>query len=358
MSLASTRFRYTKNTDALDSRQRLLITGSLRAKRIWYERFATTSATASWHPREMAFSTIREAMSSIGSPQIHVTEADRRAAHARVKRLSRIGLAAEPRLEVEVLPHGVDSGPESRRRELDDGPSDGMFDLPVLDEVRLPPRVFRIVTLVVDVPFHEALHVHAEFHFLEHLVEGVVLRLDERVCHPDDRLDVVIDRPGGAVAPGAERRCRLPIMEELAHAAFLVEISPPRLHALVIGGVVRDCVLDGRIVDDVNELGPDPHPRAVRRDERLPGLACLASEDPVRFGRMAARLVGGDASDLRSGDEVHLPLRGLLALRQGPLHGASLFEHALAQVPHAHAFPSAGPAVVAVGLFDAATGHD
>src|SRR6266508_1562229 len=146
----------------------------------------------------MAFSTMREAISSIGSPQIHVAEADRRATHARIERLTRIGLAAEPRLEIEVLPDGVDGRPERRRRELDDGPADGMLDLPVLDEVRLPARILGVVALVVDVPFHEALHVYAELHFLEHLVDGVVLRLDERVRHPDDRFEVVVDRAGGA----------------------------------------------------------------------------------------------------------------------------------------------------------------
>src|SRR6266571_8176490 len=143
----------------------------------------------------MAFSTIREAMSSIESPQIHVAEADRRTTHARVERLTRIGLAAEPRLEIEVLPDGVDGRPEGRGRELDDGPADGMLDFPVLDEVRLAARVFRIEALVVDVPFHEALHVHAELHILEHLVDGVVLWLDKSVRHSDDRLDVVVDRP-------------------------------------------------------------------------------------------------------------------------------------------------------------------
>src|SRR3989442_7856095 len=143
----------------------------------------------------MAFSTIRWAMSSIRSPQIHVAQADRRATHARIERLTRIGLAAESRLEIEILPDGVDGRPEGRGRELDDGPADGMLDLPVLDEVRLPARVFRVVALVVDVPFHEALHVHAELHILEQLVDGVVLRLDARVRHPDDRLDVVVDRP-------------------------------------------------------------------------------------------------------------------------------------------------------------------
>src|SRR3990170_5678581 len=40
ISLATTRFSWTKNTDAVLSRQRLLMTGSFRAKRIWYDRFA------------------------------------------------------------------------------------------------------------------------------------------------------------------------------------------------------------------------------------------------------------------------------------------------------------------------------
>src|SRR5207247_7789783 len=120
----------------------------------------------------MAFSTIREAISSIGSPQIHVAEADRRAAHARVERLPRIGFAAKSRLEIEVLAYGVDGRPEGRGRELNDGPADRMLDFPLLDEVRLAARILGVVALVVDVPFHEALHVHAEFPFLEHLVHG------------------------------------------------------------------------------------------------------------------------------------------------------------------------------------------
>src|SRR5207247_9374500 len=105
----------------------------------------------------MAFSTIREAMSSIGSPQIHVAEADRRATHARVERLSRSGLAAESRLEVEVLPHGVDGRPERGGRELDDGPADGVLDRPALDEGCLTARRFRIAARVCGVPSPDAL---------------------------------------------------------------------------------------------------------------------------------------------------------------------------------------------------------
>src|SRR6266581_9617899 len=126
-----------------------------------------TSAIASWQPRPIAFSTIREETSSMGSPQVHVPKADRRPAEARIERLSRVGLAAEARLEVEVFPDRIDRGPERRRRELDDRVPDRVLDLPILDEVRLAARVLRVVALVVDVPFHEALHVDAELHVLK-----------------------------------------------------------------------------------------------------------------------------------------------------------------------------------------------
>src|SRR6266581_9805707 len=95
-----------------------------------------TSAIASWQPRPIAFSTIREDTSSIGSPQIHVPKADRGPAQTGVERLSGIGLAAEARLEVEVLPDCVDRGPECGGRELDDRIPHGVLDLPVLDEIR------------------------------------------------------------------------------------------------------------------------------------------------------------------------------------------------------------------------------
>src|SRR3989441_5747227 len=117
----------------------------------------------------MAFSTIREDTSSIGSPQVHVPKSDRGPAEAGIERLARIGLAAEARLEVEVLPHRVDRGPESGRRELDDRVPNGVLDLSVLHEVRLPARILRVVPLVVDVPLHEALHVDAELHVLQEL---------------------------------------------------------------------------------------------------------------------------------------------------------------------------------------------
>src|SRR5438445_12885189 len=147
-----------------------------------------TSATASWQPRPIAFSTIREETSSIGSPQVHVPEADRRPAEARVERLSRIGLAAETRLEVEILPDRVDRGPEGRRRQLDDRVPDWVLDLPVLDEIRLTARVLRVVALVVDVPLHEALHVDAELHVLEELVHGAVFVIAGRGGQPTARL--------------------------------------------------------------------------------------------------------------------------------------------------------------------------
>src|SRR5467141_5428086 len=118
----------------------------------------------------MAFLTIRAATSSIESPQVDVPEADRRSAHARVERLPRIRLAAEAGLEVEVLPDRIDGGPEGGRRELDDRVPHGVLYLAVLDEVRFASRVFRVVTLVVDVPFHEALHVDAELHVLKELL--------------------------------------------------------------------------------------------------------------------------------------------------------------------------------------------
>jgi len=61
MSEATTRFLYTRNTEAVVSRHRLLITIWFCANRIWYDRFTATSATASWHPRAIALSTIRSA---------------------------------------------------------------------------------------------------------------------------------------------------------------------------------------------------------------------------------------------------------------------------------------------------------
>src|SRR2546425_677014 len=141
-----------------------------------------TSATASWQPRPIAFSTIREETSSMGSPQVHVPEADRRPAEARVERLSRIGLAAETRLEVEILPDRVDRGPEGRRRQLDDRVPDWVLDLPVLDEIRLTARVLRVVALVVDVPLHEALHVDAELHVLRPHTHADPVWRDERLA--------------------------------------------------------------------------------------------------------------------------------------------------------------------------------
>src|SRR5205807_4197214 len=114
------------------------------------------SATASWQPRDTAFFTIREATSSIGSPQVHVPEANRRPPKARIERLTGVGLAAEPGLEVEVLSDRVDGRPESRRRELDDRVPHGMLHLAVFDEVGLATRILRVVALVVDVPLHEA----------------------------------------------------------------------------------------------------------------------------------------------------------------------------------------------------------
>src|SRR2546425_2002774 len=354
MSLARTRLSYTKNTDAVDSRHRLLITASFCANRIWYERFVTTSAIASWQPRPIAFSTIREETSSMESPQVHVPEADRRPAETRIERLSRVGFAAEARLEVEVLPDRVDRGPEGGRRELDDRVPDRVLDLPVLDEIRLPARVLRVVALVVDVPFHEALHVDAELHVLEELVHGVVFRLDERVGHPHDRLDVVVHRPCGAVAAGVHRRGCLAVLEELRDAAFFVQVPAPSLDALIVRTIVGDRVLDQRIVDDVHHFGADPHADPVRRDERLAGLAHFPSEDAVRLGRVAARFVRGDASHLRSGDEIHLSLRGLLTFHQGSLHRARFIDDALPEIPRRDSFPSPGPAVVPVRLFDLA----
>src|SRR5256712_7067155 len=102
----------------------------------------------------MAFSTIREDTSSIGSPQIHVPKSDRRPAEACVERLAWVGLAAEARLEVEVLPHRIDGGPEGGRRELDDRIPNGGLDLPVLDEACLPARVLRVLPLALAVHLH------------------------------------------------------------------------------------------------------------------------------------------------------------------------------------------------------------
>src|SRR5207245_8655070 len=145
-------------------------------------RFATTSASASGQPRPIAFSTIREETSSMESPQVHVPEADRRPAETRIERLSRVGFAAETRLEVEVLPDRVDRGPEGGRRELDDRVPDRVLDLPVLDEIRLPARVLRVVALVVDVPCHQALHVDAELPVLDKRVHEVDYRHAHRVA--------------------------------------------------------------------------------------------------------------------------------------------------------------------------------
>src|SRR3989442_4927980 len=114
----------------------------------------------------MAFSTIREDTSSIGSPQLPVPEGGRRPAEACVERLAGVELAAEARLEVEVLPDRVDGGPERGRRELDDRVPNGVLDFAVLDEVRLAARILRVVAFVVDVPLHEALHVDAELDVL------------------------------------------------------------------------------------------------------------------------------------------------------------------------------------------------
>src|SRR5438309_11331117 len=99
----------------------------------------------------MAFSTIREDTSSIGSPQVHVPKSDRRPAQARVERLARVGLAAEARLEVEVLPHRVDGGPEGGRRELADRVPHRVLDLSVLLELRLPDLVLPVISLVDSV---------------------------------------------------------------------------------------------------------------------------------------------------------------------------------------------------------------
>src|SRR2546430_12274532 len=98
---------------------------------------------------------MREDTSSIGSPEVHVPESDRGPAEACVERLARIGFAAEARLEVEVLPHRVDGGPERGRRELDDRVPNGVLDFSVLDEVRLAARILRVVALVVDVPLQD-----------------------------------------------------------------------------------------------------------------------------------------------------------------------------------------------------------
>src|SRR6059058_6453717 len=109
-----------------------------------------------------------------------------------------------------------------------------------------------------------------------------------------DRLDVVVNRPSRAVAPGVHGRRGLAVLQKLRDAALLVEVAAARLHPFVVRTVVRDRVLDGRIVDDVHDVGTDPHADAVRRNERLARLARLPAEDAVRFGRVAARLVGGD----------------------------------------------------------------
>src|SRR2546423_15494759 len=98
----------------------------------------------------------------MGPLQVPFPESERGPAEACVERLAGVGFAAEARLEVEVLPHRVDGGPERGRRELDDRVPNGVLDLSVLDEVRLAPRVLRVVALVVEVPLHEALPADAE----------------------------------------------------------------------------------------------------------------------------------------------------------------------------------------------------
>src|SRR5205823_9117578 len=105
---------------------------------------------------------MRAAMSSMRSPQMHVPKPDRRSAQGSVEGLSRVRLAAEPGFEVQVLPHRIDGGPERRRGQFDNRIPHRMLDLTVLDEVCLAARVLRIVSLVVDVPLHEALHVDPE----------------------------------------------------------------------------------------------------------------------------------------------------------------------------------------------------
>src|SRR5881227_242075 len=59
-----------------------------------------------------------------------------------------------------------------------------------------------------------------------------------------------------------------------------------------------------------------------------------------------------------AGHEVHLPLGGLLPLREGPMHRPGLFDHPVAEAPGGDAFPPAGPPVVPAGLFDARTLND
>src|SRR5439155_25464570 len=89
------------------------------------------------------------------------------------------------------------------------------------------PAYFAL-TLVVDVPLHETLHVHAEFHVLQELFDRMVLRLHERVRHPHDRLDVVVNRPSRAVAPGVHGRRGLAVLQKLRDAALLVEVAAAR----------------------------------------------------------------------------------------------------------------------------------
>src|SRR5205807_9099352 len=88
------------------------------------------------------------------------------------------------------------------------------------------------------------------------------------------------------------------------------------------------------------------------------GLRCLAAEHPIGLRRVATRFVGGDAGDLRAGYEVHLPLRGLLPLREGPMHRPGLFDDPVAEAPGGDAFPPSGPTVVPAGLFDRGTLDD
>src|SRR5438132_12660736 len=106
----------------------------------------------------------------MGSPQMHVAKADRRSTDARIERLPQIRLAAETCLEVEVLPDCIDGGPEGGRRQLDDRVPHRVLHLAGHDEVRFASRIFRVVSLVVYVPFPEALHVYAELHVLEELL--------------------------------------------------------------------------------------------------------------------------------------------------------------------------------------------
>src|SRR5207249_5033882 len=107
-------------------------------------------------------------------------------------------------------------------------------------------------------------------------------------------------------------------------------------------------------VADVHDVGTDPHAEPVRRNERLSRLARFPTEDAVRLGGVAARFVGGDARHLRSGDQIHLALRGLLAFREGALHRSGFVDDPLPQVPLSDSLPASAPTVVPVRLFDLA----